>query len=558
MTKLTRRDFLRAKKTVAQNASPAAIASPTGTRNLLTGLAPYNGPWGVDQVRHLLKRTTYGLRKTDLDTFLALTPTQAVDALLQQGVAPSPPVNDYNGPNFTDPVVPSGQTWVNAAYYPPAEPYRNQSLKVWWLNLMMAQPTTIEEKLVVFWSNHIPVQFTEVQSGALNYRYLANLRQHCMGNFRDLIRSATLDGAMLIYLNGQLNDVAAPDENYARELQELFVIGKGPNSAFTEDDVQEAARVLTGWRLNGVNYTTFFSPANHDSGPKQFSAFYGNTIIPGQAGPGAGDTELDALLDMLLATDEAALFVCRKLYHFFVYHDITQDAEDNVIAPLAQIFRSSGYEIMPVLDALFKSEHFFDALNFGAVLKSPLDFVYGYFREFGVSLPGNNLPDDRYLFGSVLLGYCAAQQQDLGDPPSVSGWPAYYQIPAYDKLWITTDTLPKRVQVADGLLYGGFNTGNFTVIFNVLDFAASLDTPNDPDLLIADIIKQIFCIPVSPTITFSLRAILLSGQANPIYWTIAWDNYASDPTNVSYRTIVDIRLKALFHFLLNMEEYQLM
>lgn len=141
-------------------------------------------------------------------------------------------------------------------------------------------------------------------------------------------------------------------------------------------------------------------PFHHDSGDKQFSAFYNHRLIKGRSRLSAGAIELDEFLDMLLAHPEAARFICRKIYRFFVYHDISAEVEQNVIEPLAQIFRESNYEILPVLQALFQSEHFFDPLNRGVLIKSPLDVAVGLFRCFNVSMPP---PSD--LFNRFAISY---------------------------------------------------------------------------------------------------------------------------------------------------------
>ena len=188
------------------------------------------------------------------------------------------------------------------------------------------------------------------------------------------------------YLKGEKKTATAPNENYGRELQELFTIGKDAtgNPPYTEDDVKAAARVLTGWRNDLVAGTTsangfnsYFDPAKHDTADKQFSAFYNYTQINGLSGTGAV-SELDDLLNMIFAKDEVSLFICRKLYRYFVYYEIDAATEQNVIVPLAAVFRSNNYEIVPVLDVLFRSEHFFDVLNQGCLIKNPIDFSVGF------------------------------------------------------------------------------------------------------------------------------------------------------------------------------------
>jgi uncharacterized protein (DUF1800 family) len=189
---------------------------------------------------------------------------------------------------------------------------------------------------------------------------------------------------MLYYLNGRLNTKRAPDENYARELQELFTLGKGSGSKYTEDDVKQTARVLTGFTINPTTspFSTSFVSANHDTGDKTFSSFYGNTVIKGRTGINAGMDELKDLLDMIFNVEEVSKFICRRLYKYFVYYELDSTIETNVIEPLAKVFRDNGYEIKPVLKTLFESEHFYDVWNRGAMIKDPLSHTVGYLRQW--------------------------------------------------------------------------------------------------------------------------------------------------------------------------------
>ncbi|MEK7258056.1 MAG: DUF1800 family protein, partial [Bacteroidota bacterium] len=276
--------------------------------NSSAGLEPYSGTWDVEQVAHLLRRTMFGAKNTDVHNFLEMSVSAAVDKLLEELPQPPPPINDYGN----DPFVPPGQTWIDAPMSNGHEDKRTYSLKGWWLGNMLDQPTNIREKMVLFWHNHIPIEFWDLYNGRYSYRYMEQLYLHATGNFKALVKAITIDPAMLIYLNNTSSGKDAPDENYARELQELFCVGKGAGAGFTEDDVQSAARVLTGWRTDFAYPETYFHEQTHDTTDKQFSAFYNNTVITGRSGQ-AGMEELDDLLDMIFATDEVTLFLCRKL-----------------------------------------------------------------------------------------------------------------------------------------------------------------------------------------------------------------------------------------------------
>ncbi|HEY0273496.1 MAG TPA: DUF1800 domain-containing protein, partial [Chitinophaga sp.] len=356
------------------------------------GIAPYAGVWTADQVTHLLKRTMFGATRADIDFFKGLGMDAAVDLLLNSGtpyVAPTPPVNNYGA----DPTgIAEGAVWVHSAQPEAGDEAdmlndsRNRSWKAWWFGLMVNQSRSLNEKMTLFWHNHFATETMTVKDGRLAWLTNETLRKNALGNFKDLTKAITLDPGMLVYLNGYLNSKEAADENYARELQELFTVGKGPDSHYTEDDVRAAARVLTGYRVDFDTCTTYFQTTEHDTENKQFSDFYSAKIISGQTGP-QGQNELDALLDIIFAQVECAKFICRKLYRFFIYYTIDAAAEANVITPLANLFIASKFEIKPVLSALFKSEHFFDPGNMSCLIKSPVDFVVGMCREFNIQFP---------------------------------------------------------------------------------------------------------------------------------------------------------------------------
>ena len=187
----------------------------------------------------------------------------------------------------------------------------------------------------------------------------------------------------------------------------------------------------------------------HETSDKQFSSFYGNTTINGQEGEN-GASEKDQLIDMIVEHPECAKFICRKLHQFFIHSEITDETEVNFIEPLAELFRASDYEIKPVLKAMFTSAHFFSEQFRGAMIKSPADQLFGFWRAAGITLPEGGDPLDEEYYAHLSL-YWRLQNMgySLTDPPNVSGWPAYYQIPSFDKLWITTHTLIERIRVSD-------------------------------------------------------------------------------------------------------------
>ncbi|MFN2458316.1 MAG: DUF1800 family protein [Chitinophagaceae bacterium] len=548
---MDRRNFLTARRQQARHVAVFRTQS---------GLAPYTGAWTVNEVQHLLKRAMFGSTKADIDYFKAKSVSEAVDELLNPAAPlPSPPVNDYNSSTITDPNVAPGQTWVNN---PTADgtlnSVRRASFKKWWVGLMINQDRSIREKMILFWANHFGTETVTIGNAHYVYWHHALLRQKAMGNFKQLIKDVTIDAGMLRYLNGYLNTAAAPDENYARELQELFTLGKDAAVQYTEDDVKKAAKVLTGWRVNGNTFSTFFDPTKHDTTTKQFSSFYNNTVINGQAGA-AGANEADALINMIFAKDEVAKYICRRLYRWFVYYKIDAATEANVIEPLANVFRNNNYDIKPVLSALLKSEHFFDPLNQGCQIKSPVDHVISCLREFKVVFPNASTEYlDAYGMWNYIRGWLTSMSQDIGDPPDVSGWAAYYQEPQFYEIWINSDTLPKRNRFTDTMITSGYTRSGKKIIIDAVAFTKTLPNPADPNLLIDDALKIIYRVPLSATAKQTIKQqILLSNQTADYYWSNAWNAHIAEPSNQMNYNIVNTRLKSLYQYLMNLAEYQL-
>jgi uncharacterized protein (DUF1800 family) len=530
---------------------------PKNSFRTTSGLTIYTGTFGKAQLVQLLKRTLFGVKQSDIQFFNGQPLSVVVDALLTNGTIPAPPLNNYNSSAYTDVNVPAGTTWVNAPYTDgTANNLRTTSYKAWWLGQMLRQQPNIQEKMVLFWHNHFSTQTATINDSRYEYKHNALLRSYSLGNFKQFVKQITLDPAMLHNLNGYLNVKTAPDENYGREMQELFIEGKGSNSSYTEDDVKAASRVLTGFTINATTISSGFDPTRHDTGNKQFSAFYGNKLITGKTGA-AGATELDDMLDMMFATNECALFICRCIYRFFVYYNIDVATEANVIVPLATIFRNNNYEIKPVLKALFTSEHFFDPLNKGCLIKSPVDFYVGVCREFDITFPADTDYVNAYYMWDFIRGQAANIGQNIGDPPNVAGWPAYYLAPQYHEVWINTDTLPKRNQFTDTMMANGYTRNSKTIKIDAIAFTNSLSNPADPNVLISDVLTQFYLVDVQIDVITFLKSILLSAQLADHYWTDAWNGYKATPTDASLTKIVTTRLTALYKYIMDLAEYQL-
>ena len=525
-------------------------------------LNQYSGTWSEDAIRHLFRRTKFGVKINEIALSKQIGLTATIDLLLNvDAVLPSPPVKEYNPTNAAIPDVQvlAGQTWVNDPVSDgTVNALRRSSFKKWWVGQLVNQDNSIKEKMTLFWHNHFATESTDIGNAQYLYKHHALLRQHALGNFKSLVKQISIDPAMLIYLNGQNNNKAAPDENFAREIQELFVIGKGVGANFSETDVKEAARVLTGWRNNATSISSYFDITRHDTGNKQFSAFYGNRIISGRTGADAGLLELDDMLDMMFSSNEVALYICRRLYRWFIHYTVTPEIEQSIIIPLAQIFRENNYEIKPVLRVLLGSEHFFDLTNRGCQIKSPVDLMVGMLREMEVRFPDNNMYVNQYGLWNQIVNYLNNLQQNLGDPPDVSGWKAYYQEPGFYKYWISSDTLPKRIQYLDILVTTGYTFGGFKLVVDSANWIKSFSNPGDPNLLINELCNHLLGVNLSLSHKNQIKTdILLAGQSQDYYWTDAWNLYITQPSNTPNTKHVVSAVTMMVKYLVNLPEYQL-
>ncbi len=559
---MDRRAFLAAGK---QTKEKETKQQNTFGREITSGLQPYTGAWTSTELIHLLKRTMFGARKSDIDYFLTRSMSQAVDELLNPTAPlPPPPVKNYQNTNTNagdpDLAVSAGQTWVNTHTQDgTVQSNRRSSFRSWWMGVLINQDRSIREKMNLFWHNHFATEANETGNARYVYKHHNLLRQQCLGNVKTLTRAITIDSAMLVYLNGQLNTKTAPDENFSRELQELFTLGKENNPNYTEDDVKAAARVLTGWRNDAPNNTVFFDANRHDTTNKTFSAFYGGATITGRTGATAGDLELDDLLNMIFSKgEEVSRYLVTRLYRWFVYYDIDATTRANVIEPLAAQLRNGNWEIKPVLATLFKSEHFFDTLNQGCQIKSPVDFIVGLCREYTVVFPPATDYAAQYAHWNYLRNWGTLMQQTLADPPDVSGWKAYYQAPNFYEIWINSDTFPKRNQFTDTLVVNGYTNSSKKIIIDPVAYAKMMTNPADPNVLIADIVNHIFRVPLSVNSRNVIKKdILLTGQDQDYYWSNAWNAHIANPADTMAYTTVYTRLRDLLKYFMNLAEYHL-
>ncbi|MDX2432446.1 MAG: DUF1800 family protein, partial [Bacteroides sp.] len=387
----------------------------------MASLNKFSGVLGKARAAHLLRRATFGPTRQDIEQFASLTTDQALVLLLDDSAEnPLPPL---------DPTT--GATWVDPAGVAHAHPDREQDelfsyFKSWHMDVMRSAPLTLKERLTWFYHTHLPARWTEILSSEAIYYQNALFRHYAYGSFKELFKKICVDNAMLRYLDGYSNRYRSPNENFAREMFELYSIGKGPQVAegdysnYTEDDIKAATRVLTGWEMDETY--SYLDPetglpigkmkthladdgttelaTEHDTGEKSFSAKFGDIVLQPSdvledfaTLDGAYD-ELDEMIEMIFSQQETGRFIARKLYRFFVYHFISDEVENDIIEPLAQLLISNDFSIKELLEVLLKSEHFYDADdavkendNVGALIKSPVDLFCGLFRQFDIQFP---------------------------------------------------------------------------------------------------------------------------------------------------------------------------
>jgi uncharacterized protein (DUF1800 family) len=522
-------------------------------------LDKYTGEWTFAQAAHLLRRTTYGPSIAEINKVTSLGLDGAIALLLSDIPLPEPPLNIEFG---DDPDVPLGETWVEAPQneFARRSNYRRRSIRSWILRLAFNKELNIREKMVLFWHNHFVV--ADIQDPRYLYKYLTTIRTHCIGDFLQLTKEITIDPAMLRYLNGNQNTVNAPNENYARELLELFTVGKGAlagsgdYTTFTEKDVEAMAKVLTGWRDIGHNsarvpvvYSTYVNN-RHDRSAKQLSERFNNAVIENQ-----GEEEYAHLIDVIFKSEYVAQFIARKLYRWFLYYEITDEVEQEIILPMAQLIRENDYVIEPALRAFLTSTHFFESDQIGCMIKHPLDFLVSAFKSFDVPFPEREI--DAYRLRLGIFEFSALLQMEIFGHPSVAGWKAFYQSPSFYQIWINSTTLPLRKVIIDVLTVVGIDIrGSDNVKIDLFHVVDNLVNPFDPNKMINELASIMFPKPISEGQLANLKNALIPGLPD-FEWTDEYAAYRDNPDNNEIRRTVETRLIILFNVMMNMPEYHL-
>tara|TARA_B100000767_G_scaffold260778_1_gene271738 strand:- start:3834 stop:5648 length:1815 start_codon:yes stop_codon:yes gene_type:complete len=533
-------------------------------------LEPLDQELTYNQKSHLLRRSLVGTCKRHYEDLDGLSFDEIYD-LIFTNESLEEPVNNYyyrrsnqewNELYGRDDVLP-GETFVNNASternendeYENGDWVRRETIESHLNNSIYNQKTSIHWKLFLFLHNLVPTDGGQGidNKGIWNYHKL--IFDSCYGSYKDFIFNITLNPAMLIYLNLSLSQKETPDENYAREVQELFTVGKRPFSMFTEDDVREAARVLVGFQ---VDYDSIFKDGevsyvpnqwNHDTGDKQFSSFYGNKKIEGRETEEGMLEELREFVDMLFYPTQSKQYISRRLYQFFVNPVVSDEVENNVIIPLSQVFEDKNYNIIETLKVLLKSKHFFDEGNFFSIIKPPLDYVIGACKELNIfngnirnyddeengtfSIPErlSDLNIRKLYFGKQIQWPVSQMGMRIGYPPNVSGWAPFYQDPVYDLFWINSVTLIGKNRFMESLCqWGLWMEDGYHLTSDKLEYLLTYQNNEDIDQLIQEMTQRLLCVEISEKDKERIFSQSLNG-ANKMHWTDIVQRYKNGDTN---------------------------
>ena len=390
---------------------------------------------------------------------------------------------------------------------------RKQGLEAqhWWFNRMLKTKAPLREKMTLFWHDHFATSIQKVKQPVLLIKQNELFREYAFGNLRDLTQKVVRDPAMILYLDTQSSSKSMPNENFAREIMELFTLGEGN---YTEEDVKQAARAFTGYQLNRLTGEVVQSARAWDDGKK---------TIFGETGPYNGKD----VVSLIFKKDACAKFMAVKLWEFFAY----EKPVDSAIADLAATFRKNDYELKPVLREIFLSAEFYGKKAMATQIKSPVQYLVQLLKELEMESAPLGFP----IMGQTQLG------QVLFMPPNVAGWD-------WGKAWINTNTLLTRYNLAGSLINGSVRdmmSAKKIGMRNKLrgdslgpDFAkiAPESGRNETEKLVDELIARFFCVPIPAKARDSFIA------------------YAASMKGVSF---TDKELGELCHLMLSTPYYQL-
>jgi len=366
---------------------------------------------------HLLSRAGFGGTGAEIDALHALGLEKAVESFLDPTRAESAPPFTPSATGAPGRRELSGlskeERQKQVRSYREEDARQFQALRGWWIRRMALTTRPLVEKMVLFWHGHFATSQREVRNSYLMHVQNELFRKHALGSFRDLTRAVAKDPAMLEYLDNNQNVRRKPNENFARELLELFTLGVGN---YSETDVKEAARALTGWTFRGNEFV--FDRRRHDPGEK---AFLGRT----------GAFDGDAIIDIVFEQPQCSRFIARKLFVFFAH----EDPSPEIVEELARELRDSGFQVASVLRRLLRCSEFYSPRARGNRVKSPVELVVGTLRLLGMD-PGA---------GPAVAGFAGRMGQDIFLPPNVKGWDG-------GRAWISTKTLFDRYEFSRVIL----------------------------------------------------------------------------------------------------------
>lgn len=558
----------------------------------MASLNPLQGNLGQQRAAHLLRRTSYRFSKTKVDELAGQTAAKALESLLV--LYPFKAAQPIFKDNTTEPartwLLPAPGKWLPSD--PPTVPQDfvlQRYVMTWWANEAFHDPG-IGHKMSMFFHQYMIVTSNAASNSAF-FDYLSLLRWSALGNFKKLATKIIRDNVMLRYLNNNTNTKNNPNENFAREFLELFTIGKGPQvgpgdyTNYTEEDIVQAAKVLTGMRVRqdrvvidaetgipqGGTYDNLTQFKNqHDTGNKTFSNRFQNTVIAGAQTPATLWQEIDAFVNMIFAQPETARNLCRRLYRFFVGDIITNEIEKDIIQPLATLLINSNFEVKPVLSKLLQSQHFFDADDsnskdeiVGGMIKSPLELLYQTMSFFDVA-PADILvnPFANYTFYNrpVLQLIFGQSGLPLFSAPDVAGYPGYHQSPDYSHQWFNSSTIIARYKLGESLLAGrntinGPNGGQLGIKLDIVKWTKEgkfFSDPADPYILVKELLDYMLPAAIDDArFEYFYKTVFLDNLP-AADWTYEWQAYLS----TGNATEVRIPLERLIKSIMYAPEYQ--
>ncbi|MCF6307755.1 MAG: DUF1800 domain-containing protein [Flavobacteriaceae bacterium] len=419
------------------------ITSPSCNTATLDPYIP-NGsnPWDIIKINHVYRRLGFGASQTTVDAALGQTPNDFIDSIVDTASNTPPTATPfwgyYNFNNFSD-FETENPEYINNWFIQTGNDFISEDLR---------------GRIVAFWLNHFVTGIQTYNYSPYLFQYYNTVQTHALGNLKDFVRAIGINPAMLLYLNGFENTNTEPNENYARELYELFTLGEG--NGYLQADIVDTAKALTGYNhWNEAGGTIYFDNSTFWDGDK---------TIFGQTGNWGYNDVIDILFQE--KGDLVAFYICEKLYKYFVSPEVDVDIKANIIQPLSQTLIDNNYELLPMLKQLFKSEHFFNERGLGVVIKSPFDIIFQFINE------------TEFFYNNEVMGYFlyfAGQfGQDIYDPPDVSGWQR-------DEDWISTSTLTGRWDFFKIYLSYLYDLG---LQNSFVDFAKDLtNDSNDPNFI---------------------------------------------------------------------------